>query len=367
MEFTDGYSNLSYLNITKQICNSLYETANKNGNSKLNFYYDSDNTFNAYTRTKGADDYMCINVGTILDAFAHIKSAFSSSSFLLNFGNPNVEKNKQVLGKFDITKRQLLFTGDPIDPIRQSLSSYTALMMIRYIYSHELGHILNGHTSYVSTLYAVPKLEMVCKKLFSNFSENLRAQYALDCRTLEMDADSFAASMSIDNIMMLYIKRNENLDFFNLLNDDCDIFTLWSFAIHSIFLLLEYHTTSTYDPLSCYLPNEAREILSISSALNALNDYIKHDIFGCDAILHQKIISKIFAGIDEAEKFFNSTYYTNYHFIQNTNNNPLYSKFANEVLTHWNDTLYSKMEKYARIPLYHPDTIESTMEIIKNS
>lgn len=367
MEFTDGYSNLSYLNITKQICNSLYETANKNSNSKLNFYYDSDNTFNAYTCTKGTDDYMCINVGTILDAFAHIKSAFSSSSFLLNFGNPNVEKNKQILGKFDITKRQLLFTGDPIDPIRQSLSFYTALMMIRYIYSHELGHILNGHTSYISTLYAVPKLEMVCKKLFSNFSENLRAQYALDCRTLEMDADSFAASMSIDNIMMLYIQQNENLNLFNLLNDDCDIFTLWSFAIHSIFLLLEYHNTSTYDPLSCYLPNEAREILSISSALNALNDYIKHDIFSCDAILHQKIISKIFAGINEAEKFFNSTYCTNYHFIQNTNNNPLYSKFANEVLTHWNDTLYPKMEKYARIPLYHPDTVESTMEIIKNS
>ena len=91
-------------------------------------------------------------------------------------------------------------------------------MMIRYIYGHELGHILNGHTSYISNLYAVPKLEMICKKLLSNFSEKLQEQYALDRRTLEMDADSFAASMSIDNIIMLYIQQNENPHFFNLLN-----------------------------------------------------------------------------------------------------------------------------------------------------
>ena len=35
MEFTDGYSNLSYLNITKQLCNELYENTNKK--SKLSF------------------------------------------------------------------------------------------------------------------------------------------------------------------------------------------------------------------------------------------------------------------------------------------------------------------------------------------
>lgn len=367
MEFTDGYSNLSYLNITKQLCNELYENTNTNKKSKLSFYYDSDTFFNAYTYTKGTNDYMCMYVGTILNAFAHIKSVFCSSSFLLNFGNPNFEKNNHVSGKFDITQKQLLFTADPIDPIRQELSTYTALMMIRYIYGHELGHILNGHTSYISNLYAVPKLEMICKKLLSNFSEKLQEQYALDRRTLEMDADSFAASMSIDNIIMLYIQQNENPHFFNLLNDSCDIFTLWSFAIHSIFLLFEYHSASSYNSLSFYLPNEAREILSLSSSLNALNDYIKHNIFECSNTLYQKIISKIFDGINEAENYFNSIYYTNYHFIQNTNNNPIYSRFADEVLTHWNDKLYPRLKKYARVPLYHPDTIESTMEFLKNS
>ena len=140
-----------------------------------------------------------------------------------------------------------------------------------------------------------------------------------------------------------------------------------SFAIHSIFLLFEYHSASSYNSLSFYLPNEAREILSLSSSLNALNDYIKHNIFECSNTLYQKIISKIFDGINEAENYFNSIYYTNYHFIQNTNNNPIYSRFADEVLTHWNDKLYPRLKKYARVPLYHPDTIESTMEFLKNS
>ena len=84
-------------------------------------------------------------------------------------------------------------------------------------------------------------------------------------------------------------------------------------------------------------------------------------------LMHLMIISKIFGGINEAENYFNSIYYTNYHFIQNTNNNPIYSRFADEVLTHWNNKLYPMLKKYARVPLYHPDTIESTMEFLKNS
>lgn len=36
MKFTDGYSNLSYLNITKQFCNELYKNANNK--SKLSFF-----------------------------------------------------------------------------------------------------------------------------------------------------------------------------------------------------------------------------------------------------------------------------------------------------------------------------------------
>ena len=116
MEFTDGYSNLSYLNITKQLCNELYENTNKK--SKLSFYYDSDTFFNAYTYTKGTNDYMCMYVGTILNAFAHIKSVFCSSSFLLNFGNPNLEKNNHVSGKFDITQKQLLLYAKNSPPIQ---------------------------------------------------------------------------------------------------------------------------------------------------------------------------------------------------------------------------------------------------------
>lgn len=367
MQFTDGYSNRSYLNISKQICTSLYETVKRTNKSKLNFYYDSDIYFNAQTYTKGTEDYLCMYVGTILNAFAYIKSAFSTSSFLLNFGNPNAEKNNQITGKFDIAKKQLLFTGDPADPIRQELSTYTSFMMIRYIYGHELGHLFNGHTAYVSSLYAIPEFEMICKKYFTNYSKSLQKQYALDRRTLEMDADSFAATASIDNIIMLYIQQNQNSHLFNLLNDSCDIFTLWSFAIHSIFLLFEYYSASSYDSLSFYLPNEAREILSLSSSLNVLNDYIKYNIFKCSNSLYQKILSKIYSGISEAENFFNSLYCTNYHFIYNAVNNPLYSEFADEVLMHWNDRLYFKLKKYARIPLYHPDTIESTMEILKNS
>ena len=67
------------------------------------------------------------------------------------------------------------------------------------------------------------------KELKSTIQKNLQEQYALDRRTLEMDADSFAASMSIDNIIMLYIQQNENPHFFNLLKKFCFFSILFTY------------------------------------------------------------------------------------------------------------------------------------------
>ena len=237
----------------------------------------------------------------------------------------------------------------------------TSLMALRFIYGHELGHLYDGHTEYIRTLYSIPNMQMIVKKGLANVNAKQAERYALDRRTLEMDADAFAASMSIVNIIMSYLQRENQKFPFIWLKSPVEIFSLWSFSIQSIFLLFEYNAGSKYDKFSYYLPNEARGILAFSAALNTLDNYIKHGIFMCNGVIYSEVERQIANGIAEADKIFNATYGTNYNFIEKTIGNKEYGIYADEVLKHWNENLYSKIKKFARVPLYHPDTIDETM------
>lgn len=362
MLFNEGYSENSYFRIMQIICEEIYSSSiTSDKKRELDFYYDEDLSFNACAYSNGKIDYMNMNVGTLIEIFSYMKTAFSNPSCFCFLGDVTKEKGKNVRAFFEPHKRQLIFSGIPIDDDREHLSTIASLMALRFIYGHELGHLYNGHTEYIRTLYSVPNMQMIVKKELAKINAKQAQSYALDRRTLEMDADAFAASISMVNIIMSYLQREKQKASFVWLKNPIEIFSLWSFSIHSIFLLFEYNAGSKYDKFSYYLPNEARGILVFTSALNVLESYIEHGMFMCNDEVYSEIKCQIANGIVEAEKFFNATYGTNYDFLKHTIENKEYVMYAEEVLKHWNDNLYGKLKKFARVPLYHPDTIEETM------
>lgn len=368
MLFNDGYTELSYFRVLQTICEGLYETSyvTHGGDKTLDYNYSDDMTFNACAACKGKDDYIEMNVGTLATVFAYMKNAFSSPDCMKFVGNPEKEIRANITCGFDSVNKRLLFSGEPRDVVRSELSTYASLMMLRYIYSHELGHLLNGHVKYVDGLYSTPRMKMIEKKILAAKSEEQAYSYALDRRTLEMDADAFAATMSIDNIIMCFSGQGEFSFDFSILNSPVEIFALWSFSIQSIFMLFEYFAETKYDKLSYYLPNEARGLLSFSSSLVTLDNYRKHGIFCCDDDTYEDILRQISIGIKEAERHFNLVYNRKYDFFEHFSTNNHYFEFTEEVLNHWNAELRDRLVEYARVPLYNPDTIDETIENVKN-
>ena len=189
---------------------------------------------------------------------------------------------------------------------------------------------------------------------------------ALDLRTLEMDADAFASTASFDHVSTMFTKRHEFDYWFKYLDDPVDIFLLWSFSVQSIFLLMEYSSRSTYEEITRYLPNSARAVLTFSSALETLDHYRISDILTWDDQLCDRFLQKMRCGIQLAEQVFNLLYNTDYHFLEETKDNPLYFKYTEEVSSHWNSNLRKKLEPFARAQLYDPEKMDQIMKSIKH-
>ena len=364
--FSDGFTDKSYFSMVKLMAEGLYsDTKVDKPLAGFAFRYFEDESVNAsaYTGVLG-QDCLDMNVGTLSFFFSYMKTAMADDSVLKEIGNPDVETNRIIGGGYDKNKRALLFSGTPIDPKRDSMSLFLSTLAIRFIITHEFGHLFNGHSDFIKKLYAIPKNEMVLKSKIPSMQDS----YALDRRTMEMDADACAATYSIDNIIELYKSYDD--DAFGYLYAKLDkkstLFKLWSFSVHSIFLIFEDFAKSDYSPNSYYLPNEARAILAFSAAFNALDNFRKHGIFKCDDEEYKEINKKIIDGILEAERFINRKFGKQYNYIASTTGDTKYVKYSNEVLDYWNNTLRAKLEEYSRTPLYNPKTIDKQIEAYKN-
>ncbi len=372
-EFNSGFTEFSYFNILMSIGQNLYDKVIndimnlKNNTKGLNFAYIEDKEINAfvYFNSSTEYDYMRINTGTVTEIFAYFKSAFCNKQVFCNKGDISKENDNVVQGRFESSSYSIWYTGEPQSDARRQLSDYASLFALRFILTHELGHLLNGHSYYLSSLYAVSNIEMLGKKFLSNLNIKMREKYALDRRTIEMDADAFAATFGIDNVIMLYQNNDKHNILFKALENPNEIFKLWTFSIHSVFLLFEGINKTTYNKEEWYLPNEAREMLVISSAIRTLEYYIKNKIFKCDDELKEDIIKNLSTGVKEAENYYNFRFGTKFNFANQAIDNSKYCLYTKEVLDHWNKNLYAKLKKYSRCHLYNPVTIEELIKDIK--
>ena len=360
--FRDGFTDNSYFSIFKNITEDIYNRRpQKDMSEELIFAYSEDTQINASARRDDGKDYLTVNVGTLLYVYVYMKTALSDKDVFFDIGNIELENNNNVFGKFDKDCRQLLFSNGPIDPVRSMMVNYLSMFAIKFIVGHELGHILNGHCDFIKESYAVPEIKMI--SLYNNGNE---IQYALNRRTLEMDADAAAMTASIDNIIELYksLKKGDFIEFGRMLPDSKYLFKLWGFAINSVFLIFEDVISTQYSRGAFYLPNRARAALAFNAGFNMIDSEIKNRIFVCDDSEQSEIKSSIGDGINYSIIYHNRKYKKEYQYFNSVTSEANYKKFTSEVLTNWDVQLRERLEKYARSPLYNPDTIDYVIKTL---
>ncbi|MEA4821586.1 MAG: hypothetical protein VB122_05085 [Erysipelotrichales bacterium] len=365
--FNDGFTNKSFLNLCKLTTEAIYakgiaaeSNKNKEYNTKgLDFYFINDNSINACVCIEDNLDKMYVNTGTITNIYSLFYSAFSNCYMFQEIGDAKKETQKNVDAYFDFNSKQILLTGQPKDNSRRIIAEYVSQLAIRYICAHELGHLFNGHAYLLKQLYGTPKVEMIPKYDLSKISDNKIMEYALDRRTLEMDADAFAASASIVNLIGIYKEQVNFKYILDLLESPLQIFELWAFAVHNVFMLFELSISSEYSKESFYLPNLAREALNISAADTTLREQIKRGYFSCTKNEYDNILKCFASGIQKAEKFFKSYNKTNFDFFSFASNlDKNYVEFTKEVNNHWDKSLKNRLKKYSRAILYDPNGMD---------
>lgn len=357
--FNTGFTEKSYFNLCKQIILRIYE--DRTGKDCISFKFCNERMINAWTSLlDNGKDRLVINTGMITDIFSLMKTAFSQTDIFENIGDSKKENNIIIDGYFNEKDFSIRFSGTPNDQLREEISTYAALFALRFVLTHELGHILNGHTAYLKKIYMNSQIGMREEKRVAT------NEYCLDRRTMEMDADAAAASASFDNVAMLYHEHFNEVPI-NYLKRKEEIFEIWAFSICSIFMLFESMATTNYDENGYYLPNKARFFMVMSAAYEAAKSYTKHNIVPELKDKQEVIFKEVYRGVSEAEYLFlkkKIKFSWKKEFIERDNT---YFNFSKEVLNNWDNKLKNKLEKYARAPLYDKDNIDVIMEQIRNS
>ena len=356
-DFNTGFTNKSYFHIIKSIVEGIYE---RNFDiRKFDFNFRDDSSINAcadYDK-QGNYDILKINTGTIIEIVALMKTAFAQRKILSNFGNANEEKNAIYTGEYVYrnNKHELIFSTQNtiVDPCREQLSFYVALIAIRFVFTHEVGHIVNGHTRLMNDLYMNSKIYMRMEK-----SNNI-VQYCLDRRTLEMDADAAAATSSIDNILILYEQDKAGLEDMQIYSIE-SLLELWGFSIACVFLLFELNCRTNYDLKSYYLPNSARYILAIDAARQTLLSYKRNKVisYTMDVGMYDKAVTK---GLIEAENLFR-LYSDDLSLSKDLlSNRDKFEIFSKEVNENWDKNLRERLSKYSRTVLFSEEETEQAI------
>lgn len=216
----------------------------------------------------------------------------------------------------------------------------------RFILSHEIGHLFNGHCDYVKneseSLSYLPIVlspqELINQKIT-----------ALDYRTMEMDADAFAVTDSYKELLILYNLFEEKVD--PKLNiRPIDLFYWWAFAIRSQSLITQNLENNDYFLEMVNLPSVVRWTKISGVFLKCLESgiwKIQYRVGDNEEVLLQEFVN----GCKDAERIFNEINNTEYNWVDEIENGQLYDEFGIDVHDNWIE-LRGKLEKYSRLQLY---------------
>ncbi|GLI09304.1 hypothetical protein YDYSG_53360 [Paenibacillus tyrfis] len=345
---TEYYSANSFFNIYIKYFNSIVNGFNSNPTSlnkhikrNFNFGYFEDLSFGGKAFINEETDFVYLNCGTIVYIHDLFLKLLANPTVFPEIGTPSI--NDYIIHKepeINNGENQIIFHNGPSDSLRQDLALFLSHLALTYVTLHELGHHYNGHMLYLNTVLNENSLDM------DNNSSTLNP---LDYQTLEMDADAFAATTSINFIFFNLPEYQKNLFPPSLIQiiKESDILKYWIFSIHSLFCFLNKNNFNAENFADKkYLPLRIRQFLNFDIAYTTLASIIGDNLPRKDYefLLQNTVVY--------TEEKFNQT------FEKNMDELDLLSSTSTTVLNHvtkindhWKNSIKPKLEKFSRATL----------------
>ncbi|QRF30607.1 hypothetical protein [Bacillus safensis] len=324
--------------------------------TQLKFFMKNDGRLGGKAWCKNNIDNIEINTGVINNFFDYFYGfAEELNHKLINELHFKISKGQgedvsYLLLLQDENKEAIILNNETIN---YNLASLLTVFVSRFILTHELGHLLNGHCQYLNNNNDLSYIPMYYNNRRTN---NISP---LDIKTMEMDADFFAGTDSFRNLLILYNHFEEKVDP-ALLIKPIDLFFWWSFAIRSNFLISQHILNDeNYSPDRTHLPSVARFALILTSIVESIDGGI-YKINYRRGDSEEKLVKKLLDGALYAEEYYNSKFHTEYA-VAETMENEKYLNTVSELENNWDD-LRNKLINFSRLPLFERKNRDFTLE-----
>ncbi|MFB4211607.1 hypothetical protein ACE1TH_06765 [Shouchella sp. JSM 1781072] len=316
-------------------------------NYSLEFNIKEDSSLGGKAWFKDNLDNIQINKGVIDNYFDYFYgfTKMQTADFLDKLHIEDMEESSYEFIKFDKHGNPNYFDSKVID---YKLAGLLTIFVSRFIITHELGHLFNGHCEYLNSK---DQNDMQHIQMFEkDNSKNIKNVSSLDFRTLEMDADAFAATDNFRNLLLIYGKFEDMVEK-DLNIEPIELFYWWSFAIRSNFLITQkILNDEEYSTDKKHLPSVARWVLILGTILNIIDGGV-YNIHYRTGDNKEKLLAYIVKGFLFAENQYNERFYTKYSCLEETMNSKDYNNYVTETQNNW-EHLRNDLSKYSRLTLY---------------
>lgn len=311
--------------------------------SKLEFEIKDDKEINGRAWCEGNTDYIEINSGVIENYYNYFFKVMEYFR-VITLKKLGYSEEKSECETMSI--ETIRFKADDVYLLDSKVGEKKKTILLevfvsRFIVLHELGHIINGHCKF---LKKSSNGTMEFMPMYFNEKKVLSEKEALDIRTLEMDADSFAATQSMAHNIFLYTDFENQVAIYDI--EPKDIFYWWAFAIRSHFLVSEdSHRYNNYFKTMTHLPSVARWTMIYTIAIELIDEY---NISEGEKESFKREIDR---GTMCAEEVFNEIKFSNYSWINEISATNHFKLYKSEVDDNW-ENIKKKLNEYTRLPLW---------------
>lgn len=286
-------------------------------------------------------DHIEINRGVINLYYSYFSQVLEyQKNKLLKKIMPNIDENQIEKFSYEMVifeNQQSNYIDSKV--VNSDIAKMLEIFVSRFIILHELGHIFNGHCFFLPEI----EKEFSYMPMYFEDKNDEDEKNALDVRTLEMDADAFAVTQSINHVVYLYENFKSEVQIKSI--EPIDLFYWWSFAIRSHFLVCEDRFNDhQYKKSMKHLPSISRWNLNINIAYEIIENRM------LDKNLKKKIQERLLSGAINGECVYNEIKYTNYNWINEIQVSKMNKEYVDEINVNWKK-IREELDKYSRLML----------------
>lgn len=261
----ENFKSRSFFPLFKRLTESFYNGTKSKidmySEFRLSFGYIDSMKINACAFHVDKVDFVMINMGCILYIFDYYHKLLGKPKMFTNIGTPNKEEFTITFPP-SVDKNRIKFHNGAKDIDRRDYANFMGYISLRFLIYHELGHHYNGHMLYRNKLYKENNINQIAMLRMANKAND--DVNPLEYQAIEMDADAFASTQSIIDLIDMYERKTFNSfapNIYKYIDNYEKMLNVWSYSIYSFFLLLEDEKTNIENLCKYkYLPKIIRQI-----------------------------------------------------------------------------------------------------------